>query len=91
MINRCDVPIRVVIDQTLTQSAINIAIELLHAAGVQRLEVDPSSQTSSLKLSEKHQVPRSYHPLEAFTTLTTSSITGTSMSTPTTVASAAPD
>lgn len=33
----------------------------------------------------------SYQPLLALTTLTTSSITGTSISTPTTVASAAPD
>src|SRR6478752_1435850 len=35
--------------------------------------------------------PFAYHPLVAFTTRTTSSITGTSISTPTTVASAAPD
>ena len=36
-------------------------------------------------------LPVSYQPRVAFTTLTTSSITGTSISTPTTVASAAPD
>ena len=35
--------------------------------------------------------PRSYQPREPFTILTTDSITGTSISTPTTVASAAPD
>ena len=35
--------------------------------------------------------PRSYHPLERRTIDTTDSITGTSTSTPTTVASAAPD
>ena len=35
--------------------------------------------------------PRSYQPRLAFTTRTTSNITGTSTSTPTTVASAAPD
>ena len=35
--------------------------------------------------------PASYQPLVAFTILTTDSITGTSISTPTTVASAAPD
>jgi hypothetical protein len=36
-------------------------------------------------------VPVSYQPLLAFTTRTTASITGTSINTPTTVASAAPD
>ena len=35
--------------------------------------------------------PLAYQAVLAFTTLTTSSITGTSISTPTTVASAAPD
>jgi hypothetical protein len=35
--------------------------------------------------------PRSYQPRDAFTILTTDSITGTSISTPTTVARAAPD
>src|SRR3546814_7529082 len=35
--------------------------------------------------------PRSYQPLERFTIQTTESITGTSISTPTTVASAAPE
>ena len=35
--------------------------------------------------------PRSYQPFERFTIQTTESITGTSISTPTTVASAAPD
>lgn len=80
---------RVIIGQTLTRSP--ITIELLHAAEVERVDVDPSSCRSSLTLSDKGQVPRSYHDLDAFTTLTTSSITGTSISTPTTVASAAPD
>jgi hypothetical protein len=35
--------------------------------------------------------PRSYQPLEALTIFTTESMTGTSIRTPTTVASAAPD
>ena len=39
----------------------------------------------------RHAAARSYQPFVEFTTRTTRSITGTSISTPTTVASAAPD
>lgn len=42
-------------------------------------------------VSERLDVERSYHVFERLTSATTNSITGTSISTPTTVASVAPD
>ena len=47
--------------------------------------------SASTGVPTRRPAPRSYQPLERFTIHTTDSMTGTSMRTPTTVASAAPE
>ena len=47
--------------------------------------------SATFHVGERLDVERSYHVFERLTSVTTNSITGTSISTPTTVASVAPD
>src|SRR5687768_4354474 len=57
---------------------------------LQRIGVQADAETVAVQLLD-HAAPASYHRCDRLTRYTTESITGTSTSTPTTVASAAPE